>query len=296
MNLLVTQSRSMTTKRGQAYWRLAVRRAGETSEITCLAWSDVARGAAPSVGSVLCGCVTENDEYNGEPQLKLTALSEIHTKPSRETLEPFRTPNVLGADAAIVRARVFLPEWQTADVGTLLHSLIRELSEGDGWNRLLDCPGGSRNHHAVRGGLLQHLDEMLQIALVLRPLWVGPLVDWELLYAAIALHDIGKLDEYDCDVIAWSPTHRGQMLGHPAIGAALVERHWPQSGCRDRKARLQHAILCHHGRSLSPVTPCTAEAVLLHSIDGISASLSVFRDLPAGEFSGMLGCVPWRSS
>jgi 3'-5' exoribonuclease len=138
------------------------------------------------------------------------------------------------------------------------------------------------NHHARRGGLLEHTAQMLRCAVALAPLY--PNVHASLLYAGVILHDIGKIREtnYPAQGFVAEHTIPGELLGHIADGVAQVvaawSKVWGDSGIVMRD-HLLHLVLSHHGQNEwgSPVTPKTPEAILLHQIDMIDSRMEMYR-------------------
>ncbi len=81
------------------------------------------------------------------------------------------------------------------------------------------APAGVRNHHAYRGGLLEHVVTMLDGAERLVPLY--PELNRDLLLMGIFLHDIGKVRELSYDRV-FGYTDEGQLVGHVVIGVEMV--------------------------------------------------------------------------
>ena len=121
------------------------------------------------------------------------------------------------------------------------------------------APGGTRLHHAYRGGLLQHILSVVSLASKLTKHY--PRLDPDLLVAGAILHDMGKIEELTAARRLGYST-RGQLVGHVALGLEILERHL--AGLEDfplvLKTLLQHLIVSHHGEmekgaSASPCWP-----------------------------------------
>lgn len=159
------------------------------------------------------------------------------------------------------------------------------------------APAGVRVHHATLGGLLEHTVAMLDAAEKLLPLY--PEVDRELLLFGVFLHDSGKVRELVYDR-AFGYSDEGQLLGHLAIGYALLEEKIRQTPeltdepfPEELRLRLAHLILSHHGELEhgSPKVPMTPEAVLLHAIDTLDSRMGIVRrelkeDRGTGSWTG----------
>ncbi len=167
--------------------------------------------------------------------------------------------------------------------------LQRALSKyGD---RLQIWPAAQMVHHAYRGGLLEHVLKMAEVAVSLARQYGA---DSDVMLAGALLHDIGKLEEleYDC-VTQYSAA--GNLLGHITLGAQLVSRlaseieGFPQP----LLIQIEHLVLSHHGSKEfgSPVEPMTVEAFILAAVDDLDAKIHQVRrhvaeDEGEGVFTG----------
>ena len=138
-------------------------------------------------------------------------------------------------------------------------------------------------HHNMLGGLLYHSYRMVKSADAL--CGVYDILDRELMICGAALHDIGKLWEYNTSVTGEAEfTPSGILFGHIYLGASLIKR-YTEGGNYDMEKvqRLVHMILSHHGtREFGAVVcPATAEAFALHYIDNIDAKLYMCEDFYA---------------
>jgi 3'-5' exoribonuclease len=144
------------------------------------------------------------------------------------------------------------------------------------------------NHHARRGGLLEHTSRMMESALAL--CGVYPELNRDLVIAGVLFHDAGKLWETCPPERGFGivPELRGELLGHLSIGIELINTLWrdlPKEGweilapaSEDLRLHLLHLVASHHGQLEfgSPVLPKTPEAALLHFIDNIDARMEMF--------------------
>jgi 3'-5' exoribonuclease len=158
-------------------------------------------------------------------------------------------------------------------------------------DRLRRWPAAVSVHHAYRGGLLEHV---LQVTRVARTLAAAYGAEIDIVTAGAVLHDMGKLVELDEGPPA-SYTREGNLIGHIAIGAALVREECGKipGFPSDLGDHLVHLILSHHGQRDhgSPVVPMTVEAFILAMADDLDAKVHlVRRSLAAGtddgEFTG----------
>lgn len=155
----------------------------------------------------------------------------------------------------------------------------------------------SGNHHARRGGLVEHVSYMMRAADALGALYREVLpVNRDLLLCGTFFHDVGKLweNQYPEQGFAQDASFDAQALGHIAIGCGLVSSLWAKLPTMEksgesvdiaqwsslRKLRiLQHLILSHHGTMEwgSPVVPKCPEAVILHFVDNCDAKIEMLR-------------------
>ncbi|QTN33441.1 HD domain-containing protein [Akkermansiaceae bacterium] len=151
-----------------------------------------------------------------------------------------------------------------------------------------------KNHHARRGGLVEHVAQMMRSAVAISGLY--PELNRDLMIAGVLFHDCGKLWEnsYPEDGFGQIHSRYGEMLGHIPLGIELVNKLWHDlmgasefdafSACKpsteDVRLHLLHLIASHHGQLEfgSPVLPKTPEAYALHYIDNLDAKMEMLRD------------------
>ena len=157
--------------------------------------------------------------------------------------------------------------------------------------KLLAAPAGIRNHHAYRGGLIEHMTTMLEVSARVADLY--PDLDRDILLVGVFLHDLGKLDELTYDR-TFGYSDEGQLVGHLVMGVCTLReklRRVPDLTGEpfpdELRLRLEHMIVSHHGAHEfgSPKLPMTPEAIALHHLDNLDAKLHTFtreiRDDPA---------------
>jgi 3'-5' exoribonuclease len=148
-------------------------------------------------------------------------------------------------------------------------------------------------HHARRGGLVEHVAQMLRAAQAIAAVY--PALNADLLLTGVLFHDCGKLWETCCSEQSFSIPHQlsGEMLGHIPLGLELVNKLWREmleahnsegwvhlQPANDLvRLHLLHLIGSHHGEYAfgSPVLPKTPEAIALHYIDNLDAKMEMFR-------------------
>ncbi len=147
-------------------------------------------------------------------------------------------------------------------------------------------------HHARRGGLVEHVAQMMRSANAICQAYQE--LNRDLLICGILFHDCGKLWENSYPAESFEmPYHlAGELLGHIPMGIELVNHLWrqleqsegfqietPTPSNSEVKLHLQHLIAAHHGEYAfgSPTLPRTPEAAALHYIDNLDAKLEMFR-------------------
>lgn len=141
------------------------------------------------------------------------------------------------------------------------------------------APAAKTHHHPFLSGLLEHNLTVVRRALGLCLDEDG--VDRDIVIAGALLHDVGKIEEYAFDAEEIGFTEVGNLIGHVALGYALVRRAITEHGGieTDKATNLLHVILSHQGRLDygSPVEPRTAEAFIVHHADTVDAHLFQLR-------------------
>lgn len=143
---------------------------------------------------------------------------------------------------------------------------------------LREHPAAKSVHHAYRGGLLEHVVAMAELAG--RTCDQYPDVDRDLVLVGVLFHDLGKLRELGPMPVN-DYTLPGQLVGHVVLGRdLLLELTAGIDGFpADLRLHLEHLVLSHQGRREygSPVEPMTPEALVLHFLDDLDSKLSQLR-------------------
>lgn len=174
-----------------------------------------------------------------------------------------------------------------------LHALCQRFFTQMG-DRFRRTAAAKRNHHARRGGLVEHVSQMMRSAAALSPVY--PELNRDLLLAGVLFHDCGKLWEntYPEHGFAQILSIHGEMMGHIPLGIEFVNKLWRdlmetpaaaewadlKPSSEETRLHLLHLIGSHHGEHAfgSPVLPRTPEAFALHYIDNLDAKLEMIRE------------------
>jgi len=174
-------------------------------------------------------------------------------------------------------------------LSALFELFFKQLGE-----RFRRTAAAKKNHHARRGGLVEHVAQMMRSADALSAVY--PELNRDLMIAGVLFHDSGKLWEntYPAQGFAQTLSVHGEMMGHIPLGIELVNKLWRDlmeddgnQAWKDLKPasaevhlHLLHLIGSHHGEMAfgSPVLPRTPEAFALHYIDNLDAKLEMVRE------------------
>ena len=165
--------------------------------------------------------------------------------------------------------------------------VLRRLAEetlGEFAAQLREHPAAKMIHHAYRGGLLEHVVSMAELAMTVCDHYEE--LDRDLVLLGVLFHDLGKIRE-----IGAMPNNDysvpGRLVGHVVFGRdMLLERAGAIEGFpEDLRLHLEHLVLSHQGRLEfgSPVQPMTAEALALHFIDDLDSKLAQLRQASENE-------------
>lgn len=283
--LLLIERQVRLNRQGAPYLQLEFRdRTGTVEGRFWNAGEDLARRFEPGDFVQARGKV---QSFHGGIQLIVSALEAVDPA----TVDPadYLPPAVEDADLLLARLRELLLGLHSPPLRGLMECF---LIDDELMARYREAPAGVRIHHAYRGGLLEHVVTMLELAERVAPLY--PDLDRDLLLAGVFLHDIGKIDELTY-THTFGYSDEGQLVGHLVMGVCLLREKvarvvellgepFPE----ELRLRLEHMIVSHHGtlEQGSPKLPMTPEAIALHCLDTLDSKLHAavreIRDAPAG--------------
>ncbi|MCH2180575.1 MAG: HD domain-containing protein [Mariniblastus sp.] len=269
---LASEKQLRPNRQGNLY--LQVRLSDKTGSLTAMMWNATQNQYDGFENGDYIHVKGASQLYNGGMQVLAKTISKTDSSKIDET--EFTTLS----NASL--------EKMTGRIAELLRSMgnvhLRNLAEcflvdEDFMRRFRSAPAGIKNHHAYRGGLLEHTLSLMEVAAVVGPLYEG--LDSDLLLMGAFLHDMGKTVEltYEPD-LGYSDS--GQLLGHLVQGVDMLNRTiqavTEQSGeefPEELATRLKHMIVSHHGQYEfgSPKLPMTLEAIALHHLDNLDAKI-----------------------
>jgi 3'-5' exoribonuclease len=158
-------------------------------------------------------------------------------------------------------------------------------------NQIKYYPGSMILHHAYRGGLLEHIHSLCNLANSICENYL--FLDREIILTGVLLHDIGKIRELEPD-FATTYTSEGNFIGHLVLGRDIflnaVSKYsdFPE----DLKLKVEHIILSHQGKYewQSPQEPRFLEALVVYLIDEIDTRVNQMKsgieaDMAEGEWT-----------
>lgn len=283
------QSRAVkSTKGGKPYFDLVF--ADATGSLGLKVWSDTPLHSM--AGELALNSIVRLDGEWTQNQYGINGSSVSWTLLDDSSIADF-----LAGDPVVRRKQ----EKDFADISAFCESLadprLKKLCShflatmGDRFRR---TAAARKNHHARRGGLVEHVAQMMRCADAVSVLY--PELNRDLMIAGVLFHDCGKLWEnsYPEDGFGQIHSRYGEMLGHIPLGIELANKLWHDlmgasefeaySACKpgneDVRLHLLHLIASHHGQLEfgSPVLPKTPEAYALHYIDNLDAKMEMLRD------------------
>ncbi len=283
------QSRATrTTKTGKPYLELGF--ADATGHFSLKIWSDAP--TYQTAEELADTAVVRLEARWTQNQYGLDARELVFQTPDAAALEAFFSGDPILRDK---QARDFAEIQRLCETigDPRLHGLCQWFLTHLG-DRFRRTAAAKRNHHARRGGLVEHVAQMMRAAAALSPVY--PELNRDLLLTGVLFHDCGKLWENSYPEHGFNQLHtiHGEMLGHIPLGIELVNKLWRdlmetpaaaawadlQPSTEDTRLHLLHLLGSHHGEYEfgSPVLPRTPEAFALHYIDNLDAKLEMVRD------------------
>jgi 3'-5' exoribonuclease len=184
-------------------------------------------------------------------------------------------------------------------VHSALKRLVLSLLERHA-GQLKRWPATRRHFYPFAGGLLEHTLAVTKTCLILAEKYAAdypdlhPPLNRDLIVAAAALHDLGRLGELEAAGPVFQPTVNGQLLGHLLLGRDMVRAGAAENGdlAPELLALLEHLLVGHlaipeWGSLRLPLIP---ECLILHHADDLDAKMEMYvrcltRDQEPGQFT-----------
>jgi 3'-5' exoribonuclease len=268
------------------YWEVVL--ADAESRFTLRAWSD-------SPNFEVCAGLKAKVFLEIEGEFSLHPMFGLEAKrwACRE-LNAVEIEDLLSGPKALREKQVADFVFISETVSSLLDPRLKALAElflHDFGDRFRRCAAARNYHHARRGGLVEHVAQMLRTADKITEAY--PHLNRDLLLTGVLFHDVGKLWENCPEAAGFAMPYdeRGELIGHITVGIELFNSLWRkllstpeattwhtlQPSSDDVRNHLIHLIAAHHGEMQfgSPVFPTTPEAYALHYIDNLDAKLEM---------------------
>lgn len=274
------------TRDGKPFYEIIL--ADAESRLTLRAWSDApAFSFCETLGAGAFLAVSGEFSQSNNHGLDAKRWTARHLDENERSL-------LLEGPAALRSAQAADFASIEATVASLADPRLRRVSQmflaefGDRFRRAAAARG---NHHARRGGLVEHTAQMMRSAGAICTAY--PTLHRDLLLTGVLFHDSGKLWENQLppDGFTMPFDERGELLGHIAIGIEVINVLWRKllsteeaaawksvlPSSEDVRLHLLHLVAAHHGELQfgSPVPPKTPEAWALHYIDNFDARLEM---------------------
>lgn len=281
---LIKTCEKKMTQRGVPFLDLTL--ADKSGEIDAKLW-DYKDGVMPEFEpNMLVKVRGTISVYNGSDQMRVERMRK--TVPSDNVNVADYVPSAgYNGEWMLEQIETLVKDFKSDELRALTTEIIDEYRE-----KMLYWPAAFKLHHAVRGGLLYHTLSIVRLAQSVAKIY--PFVNEELLLAGAILHDVAKITEFEAPEtgIASGYTPRGNLIGHLAQGAIIVDRAAQKLGISEQTAMLvEHMILSHHGEPEfgAAVRPAFLEAELLSELDLMDARVyeihQAVSSTPVGDFS-----------
>ena len=267
-NLLVVAASVEKTKTGKSYLKATMQ--NKTGKVEVRRWDF--NEEPPTVGTVVnvFGTVSL---FMDQPQLTLSMpLYEVTDYDMSEFIQEVCPNFDEGVNETLV-------DWLKVQLSDTPYSCIFDAFEKSAYYEQFKMHTAAIGiHHAGMKGLLKHSLEVLLYAENIYhalPPSTQMLVDRPLLLIGAFLHDVGKVQCYQCNNGVWEYTPMGHLLDHSVLGAELIAQFSAGLMSENALMSLQHIILSHHGKLEygAAVKPASIEAVIVNVADGLSAKL-----------------------
>lgn len=220
------------TKAGTKMGKMQIKNLIDSSILNCVLWEE-ALNRIPEISTRVGNIIriitaSYNEKYNNCLLNNFEVLEQASLGISEEAREKYYS--------AIVET---INSFKNEKLKTFVLNTFSENKE-----RLLIAPAAKSMHHNYIGGLLVHISECLEIAKTVLPVLKKGLKYDEVL-AAVILHDIGKIFEYeistDSGVIEYNEQFRKDWISHSQYGFTLcMSNGFPN---------IAKMIAAHHGRT-----------------------------------------------
>ena len=275
---LIADKQLRANRQGNLY--LQLRLSDKSGQLMGMLWNATEHVAALVESGQYARVTGTVQLYNNQLQMIVTKVERVPAEQVDET--DFATLQSADVDRLAQKLAELLRGIRNVHLRNLAECF---LADEVFMQKFSTAPAGVKNHHAYRGGLIEHVVSLMELCASVAPHY--PEIDAELLCMGAFLHDSGKIDELTYEKeLAYSD--EGQLIGHVVMAVGMIENKVREaeklSGDafpRELVLRLQHMVVSHHGEYAfgSPKLPMTMEAMALHYLDNLDAKMHNVKQL-----------------
>lgn len=273
---LVTKLSEETTSTNKPYLNVSLSDGKDEEQVKF--WDTTKEGAGLEEGKVY-DFILKASMYNGKKSFTIVNFNVTANKNVTDFIRkaPVNVEelfdNILGITNSIT----------DKSLATLVNTIYSHMKP-----KLLIWAAGKSHHHNYYGGLLWHTYRMVKTASNDAAAYAD--IDSDVVLAACALHDIGKLEEFvTSEMGTVEYTLKGTLFGHLLLGYELVRKyvlHLKSEGIKfddNKVTNLLHCMVSHHGEREwgAIVPPATPEAKFVFYQDLRDSQITVFEEAAA---------------
>ena len=288
VEVLVEKFSAAKTKKGSDYFSLQLR--DKEKSVQAKIWNADVNAKHYFKPGCIIRIWGDVSEYNKRPQLTINRFEPSQADPTLFMAGTRFSIDELWSSICDVVASFEEPLTKTIAEDLLIDdAVISAMAK--------KAPAATNVHNNWKGGLLEHIWSMIQIA---EPIIAHykkryrPSLSRDKILFGVIMHDLGKIVEYDSDNPAFPATPAGILTNHIVLGPAWIYHKskliqemymdtvaWEDVNWKEETAQLMHLVASHHGQFEwgSPVKPATLEAVLLHFLDNMDSKFMHALDL-----------------
>ena len=291
---LAQEKQLRSNRNGNLY--LQVRLSDKSGSLTAMMWnaSDRIYGSFEDGSYVRVQGTTQY--YNSNLQMIISRIERAEPRDVDE--REFVTVSNEQVDALASRLSELLRSMENEHLRNLVECF---LLDEQFMAKFMSAPAGVKNHHAYRGGLLEHVVSLMEVVNVVSPRYEE--LDRDMMIAGAFLHDMGKIDELTYER-GLGYSDEGQLIGHIVMAVSTLEKKIAEAEKlsgepfpAELQLRLKHMIVSHHGEYEfgSPKLPMTYEAIALHYLDNLDAKLHAFAQLMKEDANAASSWTPYQA-
>lgn len=271
-NFLVSSKQVKAKKTGEPYLDLLL--SDRSGQVSAKMWDNVSVAADLFDTNDIIRVRGAFNKYNNRWQFTVRAI-EGKLRDDQVDFSDFLPTTTKDIDELWRTLGEFVASVENPYLRTLLEGFMRDPKIASAYKA---APAAKTLHHAVIGGLLEHVVSLFRSCdLVVRNY---SFINRDLLLTGAFLHDIGKIHELSYSR-SFSYTTEGQLLGHMIIELEMLHSKIAEvpNFPNELKILVEHLIISHHGQYDfgSPKLPMFPEALMLHYLDDLDSKMEAMR-------------------